>query len=194
MSDDERHSMSYLPVAVATLCVAAAAAVYHLRSRLSSPTPSPTSSAPPVSKLQRFLQACKDADLQSAQSLLDTSADLRQKTCDGCNALHLAAIEANMALVTWLLDTVRQRDPGLYSALLNDPADNGWTPLHVASAQGHAELVSDLLDRGADPCSYGMLLSTTRAAAHARRHRNRHQSCAFMQPTALADELCFGAL
>ncbi|KAK7952857.1 hypothetical protein PG988_013551 [Apiospora saccharicola] len=81
---------------------------------------------------------------------LDLDADdqdgvLARAAFRGYNAAHLAAHQGRHSMVRLLLLTCPDR-----RLLANAVNDDGQTPLHVAAAQGHVEVVRELLCLGAD--------------------------------------------
>ena len=156
-------------VLVSVVCVVAVsfylvsrAKAQKLRRKKITKRDAAAATAEPVFK--RVLQACKDGDLALVRSLVDDTCDFHHKTNDGCSALHLACIEGNVELVEWLLDTVQRRDAQLYSLLLDDPADNGWSALCVACAQGHHRVVSLLLSKNCNATRPGNDEATVHAS------------------------------
>ena len=55
-------------------------------------------------------------------------------------------------------------------AAVDTAADDGWTPLYVASAEGHLEVVRELLSRGAFPGLAAHNGATALSAATANGH------------------------
>lgn len=75
-----------------------------------------------------------------------------QKGTDGMTALHLAAKSANLEALQILLDNYREC-VSLYQLekFLNASDDGGWTAIVWAADLGNAEMVSALLNCGANP-------------------------------------------
>lgn len=88
-----------------------------------------------------FFAASRD----SAQSLVEAEADVFHLNQRGQSALHLAAHNGLRETLAYLTDTA-----GMYDMLdLQD--EKGRTPLHHAAARGQLNVVSRLMDMGADP-------------------------------------------
>ncbi|KAL7669892.1 hypothetical protein ACOME3_004839 [Neoechinorhynchus agilis] len=90
--------------------------------------------------------AARTNDLVKIKELLkktDKPEDLLSATDDqGYSSLHRAASEDSILVAEYLIDKMKDR--------LDDRTNDGWTPLHCASIWNHAEIVSMLLNAGAD--------------------------------------------
>lgn len=67
---------------------------------------------------------------------------------DGCSTLFLAAEKGDLEMVRYFVDEYTKHDQ--LQAMINTPKQTGATPLHVAVFLGHREIVSYLIDQGAD--------------------------------------------
>jgi ankyrin repeat protein len=101
--------------------------------------------------------AAREGDIESARALLDAGADVNQTTEYGWTPLLTAINNRNYALASMLLDR---------SANTNIANKGGWTPLYIATDNrnieggdypvpkpdlDHLEIITKLLDKGADP-------------------------------------------
>jgi len=101
--------------------------------------------------------AAREGDIESARALLDGGADVNQVTEYGWTPLLTAINNRNYALASLLLD--RGADPNIANK-------GGWTPLYIATDNrnieggdypvpkpdlDHLEIITKLLDKGADP-------------------------------------------
>jgi len=101
--------------------------------------------------------AAREGDIESARALLDGSADVNQITEYGWTPLLTAVNNRNYALASMLLD--RGANPNLANK-------GGWTPLYIATDNrnieggdypvpkpdlDHLEIITKLLDKGANP-------------------------------------------
>ena len=101
--------------------------------------------------------AAREGDIESARALLDGGADVNQITEYGWTPLLTAINNRNYALASLLLD--RGADPDIANK-------GGWTPLYIATDNrnieggdypvpkpdlDHLEIITKLLDKGADP-------------------------------------------
>ena len=87
-----------------------------------------------------FLMAVKNGHTSSAELLYSKGADASRRTDDGSTALLLAAATGNVVLVELLLK-VRLCD-------LNEPNEDGFTPLDIAHHYQHLEIVAVLKSHG----------------------------------------------
>ncbi len=120
-----------------------------------------------MSDLTSFHQQVMQGDLAAVRASLERDHTLLdQINAAGQNAVLLAKYYRQPEIAEYLLslgpkldlftasaaglvkEVTRQidRDP----SLLESHSSDGWTPLHLASFFGHAELATALLDRGAD--------------------------------------------
>ena len=101
--------------------------------------------------------AAREGDIESARALLDGGADVNQVTEYGWTPLLTAINNRNYALASLLLD--RGADPSIANK-------GGWTPLYIATDNrnieggdypvpkpdlDHLEIITKLLDKGANP-------------------------------------------
>jgi ankyrin repeat protein len=101
--------------------------------------------------------AAREGDIESARALLDGGADVNQVTEYGWTPLLTAINNRNYALASMLLD--RGADPNIANK-------GGWTPLYIATDNrnieggdypvprpdlDHLEIITKLLDKGANP-------------------------------------------
>jgi ankyrin repeat protein len=101
--------------------------------------------------------AAREGDIESAKALLDGKADVNQLTEYGWTPLLTAVNNRNYALASMLLD--RGADPNIANK-------GGWTPLYIATDNrnieggdypvpkpdlDHLEIITKLLDKGANP-------------------------------------------
>ncbi len=93
-----------------------------------------------------LLAACFEGSTKIAEYLLARGADITAKTTmdgipDRPTCLHIAAYYNYQTLADVLL---------AHGAPVDEPMDDGATPLFVACMQGHSEVAGRLLDAGAD--------------------------------------------
>jgi len=101
--------------------------------------------------------AAREGDIESARALLDGGADVNQITEYGWTPLLTAINNRNYALASLLMD--RGADPNIANK-------GGWTPLYIATDNrnieggdypvpkpdlDHLEIITKLLEKGADP-------------------------------------------
>lgn len=94
---------------------------------------------------QTIYYAAEDGDLAKVRSFLDQGADVNAISDRfKVSALHFAAQNGHTEVVELLLS--RGSDVNIRAA-----NENGFTPLHAASAQDHVDCARMLLDHGANP-------------------------------------------
>ncbi len=91
---------------------------------------------------RRLIDAVREGDGPSVQSLLKRGADVNATLGDGSTALHWAANAENVALTRALLAA---------GAKVDTATDYGVTPLGIAVAGRNTEVVEALLAAGANP-------------------------------------------
>ncbi|KAL9106185.1 MAG: hypothetical protein Q9227_008777 [Pyrenula ochraceoflavens] len=89
--------------------------------------------------------ATAEKQVDTARELLQLGADAMLQDDQGQTALHVAAIVGSLPTARLLLNRRVECLP------VRDFA--GQTPLHRAVARGHEDVVSLLMERGADPCA-----------------------------------------
>ncbi|MYC91492.1 MAG: hypothetical protein F4X15_08490 [Gemmatimonadetes bacterium] len=99
--------------------------------------------------------AAERGDLEAVRALLRQGADVNTAQSDGMTALHWAASNNDIAIAKALLYA-----GATYRATTRI---GGYTPLHLASRGGHAEVARLILEDGADP---DILTSTGVTAMH----------------------------
>lgn len=90
-----------------------------------------------------LLSACYMQGIQSIKLLLEYRADPWLADMAGDNALHCAAYSGNLESVQIFLDA---------GVAIDTPNHSGWTALRYAYQEGHAALVEDLKQLGANEC------------------------------------------
>lgn len=111
-----------------------------------------------------LLLSARSGQTDAAEILLNHEPNLNYTACHGETAIYGAAQANNLTLVKLLLTHTQS---GLD---VNIAAATGWTPLMVACANGHREVVSCLLEAGAEPESCDALGWTAREHAVFRGH------------------------
>lgn len=93
-----------------------------------------------------FLAACSSGDIDEVRAQLKIGVNINTTNIDGLTALHQACIDANLAMVQFLVE---------HDADLNAQDNEGWTPLHAAVSVGNLEVVKFLVLMGArlDVCN-----------------------------------------
>ncbi|KAM6948292.1 transient receptor potential cation channel subfamily A member 1a [Aplochiton taeniatus] len=90
-----------------------------------------------------LLYACRLGVPDSVNNMLGLNVSLDHKSKQKKSALHFAAEYGRFNTCERLLDSMAE------TRLLNEGDDNGMTPLHLASRNGHVRVVEMLLRRGA---------------------------------------------
>ena len=111
-----------------------------------------------------LLFAARHGDVDSARLLLDAGANVNETAADGLSVLVLAAHSGHTKLVTFLradYTFVNERlathygIPNVYGLLGRGADVNaaavGYTALHAAVLRGDLQMISTLLEDGADP-------------------------------------------
>jgi ankyrin repeat protein len=88
-------------------------------------------------------EAAMRGDVEAVRALLRDGADVNAAQGDGMTALHWAALNGNVELMSLVL----------YAGATAEPLTRlgAYTPLHLASSRGHAAAVARLLDAGSTP-------------------------------------------
>ncbi len=98
------------------------------------------SDQPDVDGITPLLTACQVGNQKALKLLAENkNADLKRKTNDGRNALHMAAQGGNVKMVNYLLKE---------KVNAKAKADDGSTSLHVASEFGFLNVVKVLVRKG----------------------------------------------
>ncbi|XP_047499028.1 ankyrin-1-like isoform X2 [Penaeus chinensis] len=90
----------------------------------------------------RLWSSLAEGDEKGVVQALEEGADVNQVSPGGGRPIHSAALRNSGGLVRILLN---------HGALCDASDDEGFTPLMVASLNGHTEVVQELLKGGADP-------------------------------------------
>jgi ankyrin repeat protein len=90
----------------------------------------------------RLIQAVKQQDARTAETLIRQKVDINARQPDGATALHWAAYRDDVRLLGELIGA---------GANVNAANELGVTPLFLASQNGNAAAVTRLLDAKADP-------------------------------------------
>ncbi|KAF0697598.1 Aste57867_11726 [Aphanomyces stellatus] len=99
-------------------------------------------SASQVLLAKTWLKAVSDGEAKVVKRMLETSRTIiNYQNGLGCTALHLAAENEDVQIVSILVD---------HSAATNITDKMGWTPLNLACSKGHLEIVNILLAHGAN--------------------------------------------
>ena len=90
--------------------------------------------------------AAQQGDVEAVRALLQQGADPNAAQADGLTALHWAALNDKLGIAKIVL----------YAGATVSPVTRvgGYTPLHLASRSGHAEVVRALLEAGAEANAY----------------------------------------
>jgi len=88
-----------------------------------------------------LIEAVRNQDTASLQSLLDGGADPNAQQPDGATALHWAVYREDIGVVSTLLEA---------GADVNVVNRLGASPLYIAAKSGHGGLIEQLLEAGAD--------------------------------------------
>lgn len=106
-----------------------------------------------------FLEAVFVRDLDMAVLLADAFSRL-DANCSQGNAMHLAVLNEDAAMLRVLMQLCDEEDPNLTNSLLNMPrhwggpqskTDDGNTPLHLAALKCHRPMYQFLVANGAKP-------------------------------------------
>lgn len=109
-----------------------------------------------------FSQALQDASERGDQAymseLLKLRANPAQQDDGGTGPVLLAAKAGHVAVLEMLLSAAETATTGAAVGLVQHASGAGLTPLHMASSEGHCEVIAALLQRGAfvdAPCARG---------------------------------------
>jgi ankyrin repeat protein len=89
----------------------------------------------------------KNIEHRSLKFLVEQGADLFQTKADGCSVLHLAAGNGQIHLVDYFLQKVSAAER---KSKLNQRTNEGLTPAHFAANMENFDVMSLLLEYGAD--------------------------------------------
>ena len=93
---------------------------------------------------QQVFKAAENGDLGAMQNLVvNDLVDLRSRSIDNFTALHFACRKAHLEVVRCLLTSLKPLS-------VDAATKSGWTPLMMASDQGHKAIVTLLLQYGAN--------------------------------------------
>lgn len=90
-----------------------------------------------------FRLACMEANIDCMEALMNFGCDVNMKDADGRPTLYMLALDNNVAVTKYLFSCTTKVD-------VNQSDNEGRTPLHVASWQGHLDMVKLLIEHGAD--------------------------------------------
>jgi hypothetical protein len=104
---------------------------------------------PAPRRLSELFVAVKERDQARLQESLNAGADPNQVADNGWTALHEAVFIGDIAIVRLLIEG----GANVNARVANDAKGNSnqWTPLLLAISYNRAGIVSELLQRGADP-------------------------------------------
>lgn len=103
-------------------------------------------------------------DRPTIASLMDSRADMLHLNNKGQSALHLACHSGNYDAVAFLSDTEEM------APFIDLQDEHGRTPLHHAAFRGHQDVVSRLMDVGANPKITTFKGQTAMSLADAKEH------------------------
>ena len=89
-----------------------------------------------------FHYAARNGSHELLKHFADMGTDIKVKTAEGMNCLHIAAYFAHWSLCKTLIDK--------YNFKVQMAANNGWTPLHYSAKNGSYESVKYFSDMGTD--------------------------------------------
>ena len=90
-----------------------------------------------------LIDAARTGDIETARLLIQNGAAIDTARGDGMTALHWAAKEGHLEIVSLLLDAEAETEPGTRIG--------SYTPLHLAARGGHASVAARLIEAGANP-------------------------------------------
>jgi uncharacterized protein len=103
----------------------------------------PLATAPHAAASTAVVDSAQAGDEKALRKLLREGGDVDEALADGRTALHFAAADGDLELVSLLIGAGANVGAGTRIG--------SYTPLHMASRRGHAEVVRALLKAGADP-------------------------------------------
>lgn len=89
----------------------------------------------------------KNEPLRCLKSLL-TPESMEIRDNDGRTCLHVAAEQGSVHACRLIFEMIEQFN---HTTLIHDGDKYRQTPLHLATKNGHARVLKELLDQGADP-------------------------------------------
>jgi len=95
-----------------------------------------------------LLEKAENNDIRAVLSILKQGVSVETKDKDGYTPLHIAAEHGYSELAFLLLF--------VYSANPDVKAKHGVTPLHIAALEGQEDIISILLENGANPNPYDL--------------------------------------
>jgi ankyrin repeat protein len=123
---------------------------------------------------ERLIRAAQEGDIASMQRFAAEGCDLNLMDEISKGALHYAVEAEHYKAVRWLLETGANVN-------LHDPNAIGETALSLAARGTYPEMVSLLLQHGADPDIPGWVQQTARTRAQARRDAEGVEICALIE-------------
>lgn len=93
----------------------------------------------------KLIKTIEDNNVNKFKKLIEKGNFLYKKDEDGFTLLHHAAFEGNFEIIDILMEN---------NIDIDTPANNGHTPLSLATEEGHLDLVKKLLKAGAELKTY----------------------------------------
>ncbi|KAM7349030.1 histone-lysine N-methyltransferase G9a [Cochliomyia hominivorax] len=96
--------------------------------------------------------AVKEEKCNLVNLFIQNRADLSLRGPDGHTVLHIAARTGNVEILKLIVHSYKaSKDVSQFLSFINAQDDGGWTAMVWAAELGHTEIVSLLLQQGADP-------------------------------------------
>ncbi|KAI8116792.1 Histone-lysine N-methyltransferase EHMT1 [Lucilia cuprina] len=96
--------------------------------------------------------AVKEEKCNIVNLFLQNRADLALRGPDGHTVLHIAARTGNLEILKLIVHSYKaSKDVSQFLSFINAQDDGGWTAMVWAAELGHTDIVSLLLQQGADP-------------------------------------------